>query len=77
MLYDNASENLRKTLGKLNKNEKENSLVGNGCDIIDNQNANAKKLKLVCSEYQLEQLMISCTRVAVATIEHGVKRITH
>ena len=77
MLYDNASENLRKTLGKLNKNEKENSLVGNGCDIIDNQNANAKKLKLVCSEYQFEQLMISYTRVAVATIEHGDKRITH
>ena len=77
MVDDAAFENLREILRKLDKEEKEISLVGDtNCDIMDHINANAKKLKLVYSEYQLTQLIKSYARVAVTTTDQGDKRIS-
>ena len=77
MVDDVAFENLREILAKLDKEEKEIILVGDtNCDTMDHKNANTKKLKLVYSEYQLEQLIKSYTRVAVTTTEQGDKRIS-
>ena len=66
MVDDSAFENLREILRKLDKEEKEITLVGDkNCDIIDHKNANTKNLGLVYSEYQLTQLIKSYTRVAI------------
>ena len=43
---------------------------------MDHKNANTKKLKLVYSEYQLEQLIRSYTRIDVTTTEQGDKKIS-
>ena len=43
---------------------------------MDHKNANTKQLKLVYSEYQVEQLIKSYTRVAIPTTEQGDKRIS-
>ena len=37
------------------------------CDLVDNKNANTKRLKRVYSEFQLEQLIKTYTRVAINT----------
>ena len=48
--------------------EKEIILIGDtDCDLRCRKNANAKQLQLIYSEYQLEQLIKSYTRVAVTT----------
>ena len=76
-----AFENLRESLGDLDKEGKEIILVGDtNCDFKNSTNANTKKLKLVYSEYQIEQLIKKYTRVAVTTTELGEqmsKQITH
>ncbi len=52
-------------------------LVGDtNCDLMDDKNANTKTLKLIYSEYQLEQLIKRYTRVAATTTEQGDKRIS-
>ena len=77
MVDDTAFENLREALGKVHKEEKEIILVGDtNCDIMDNKNANTKKLKQIYSEYQLEQLIKSHIRVAVTKTGQGDKRIS-
>ena len=53
-----AFENLRESLEDLDKEGFEIILVGDtNCDFKTIANANAKRLKLVYSEYQLEQLI--------------------
>ena len=77
MVDDAAFKNLREILRKLDKEEKEISLVGNtNYDIMDHKNTNTKKLKLVYSDYQLTQLIKSYTRVAVTRTDQGDKRIS-
>ena len=74
---DAAFKNLIEILRKLDKEEKEISLVGDtNYDIMDHKNTNTKKLKLVYSEYQLTQLIKSYTRVAVTRTDQGYKRIS-
>ena len=74
---ETAFENLRETLGILDKEGKEIILVGDtNCDLKDKKNANANKLKLVYSEYQLKQLIDTYTRVAVTTAQNGEKRLS-
>ena len=46
------------------------------CDLKCSKNANAKQLNLIFSEYKLEQLIKSSTRVAVAKTESGEQRTT-
>ena len=49
-------ENLRETLGILDKEGKEIILVGDtSCNFKDRNNANTKTLKFIYSEYQIEQ----------------------
>ena len=74
---ETAFENLRETLGMLDKEGKEIISVGEtNCDFKDKKNANANKLKFVYSEYQMEQLMETYTRVAVTAAPNGEKRIS-
>ena len=55
---------------ELDREEKEIILIGDtNCDFKCSKNANAKQLKLIYSEYQLEQLIKSYTRVAMTTTE--------
>ena len=50
---DEAFEKLTKVLSDLDKDEKEIILVGDtNCDFKDSKNTNAKKLRLVYSEYK-------------------------
>ena len=70
-----AFENLRGILKELDREEKEIILIGDtNCDFKCSKNANAKQLKLIYSEYQLEQLIKSYTRVAMTTTESGEQR---
>ena len=46
------------------------------CDFKNVKNANTKKLKLIYSEYQLEQLIKSFTRVAKTTTESGKQTVS-
>ena len=51
-------------------------LIGDtNCDVMDNRNANTKGLKQVYTEFQIEQLIKTYTRVATKTNENGTKRI--
>ena len=60
-------EKLRNELKVLDQDEKELILVGyTNCDFKCNQNSNAKKLNLIYSEFQLEQLIRSYKRAATA-----------
>ena len=55
---DTSLENLREIRQNLDKEEKETILIGDtNCDFKNVKNANTKKLKLIYSEYQLEQLI--------------------
>ena len=72
-----AFENLRESLGDLDKEGKEIIFVGDtNCYFKNSTNANTKKLKLVYSEYQIEQLIKKYTRVAVTTTERGEQRVS-
>ena len=67
-----AFDNLRNELKNLDQTEKEIILVGDtNCDFKCIQNSNANKLKFIYSEFQLEQLVKSYTRVAVTNSENG------
>ena len=67
-----AFEDLRNELKNLDQNEKEMILVDDtNCDFRCNQNSNANKLKFISSEFQIEQLIKSYTRVAVAHTDDG------
>ena len=62
---------------RLDRQDKEIILIGDtNCDLMDNRNANTKKLKQVYSEFQLEQLIKTNTRVAIKTSDNGTKRIS-
>ena len=72
-----AFENLRDVLKNLDRDGKEIILVGDtNCDLKSNQSSNANKLKAIYSEYQLEQLIKSYTRVAVTTNERNEQNIS-
>ena len=72
-----AFENLREVLKNLDKDSKEIILVGDtNCDLKNNQSSNTKKLTAIYSEYQLEQLIKSYTRVAVTTNERNEQNIS-
>ena len=75
---DDASfENLRDILRKVDKEEKEMILIGDtNCDFKNNQNANAKKLKTIYSEFQFTQLINNYTRVAITTNEQNEQKTT-
>ena len=75
---DDASfENLRDILRKVDKEEKEMILIGDtNCDFKNNQNANAKKLKTIYSEFQFTQLINKYTRVAITTNEQNEQKTT-
>ena len=70
-------ENLRDLLKEVDKEEKEMILIGDtNCDFNSNQNANAKKLKMIYSEFQFTQLINKYTRVAVTTNERNEQKTT-
>ena len=72
---EESFENLRDTLRQLDKEEKEIILIGDtNCDIASKQNSNTKRLKAIYSEYQLEQLVKSYTRVSITTNENNEQR---
>ena len=74
---DTAFENLREIPKNLDKEEKEIILIGDtNCDFKKIKNANAKKLKWIYSEYQLEQMIKSFTRVAITSTESGEKKVS-
>ena len=74
---DDAFENLREVLKNLDRDGNEIILVGDtNCDLKSNQSSNANKLKAIYSEYQLEQLIKSYTRVAVTTNERNEQNIS-
>ena len=74
---DAAFEKLREVLKNLDKDSKEIILVGDtNCDLKNNQSSNTKKLTAISSEYQLEQLIKSYTRVAVTTKERNEQNIS-
>ena len=74
---DVAFENLRNSLKNLDQDDNEIILLGDtNCDFKNNQSSNTKKLKAIYSEYQLEQLIRSYTRVAVTTNENGVQNVS-
>ena len=61
-----AFNQLRDILKNLDLSEKEIILIGDtNCDLKATGNSNAENLKLIYSEFQLEQLVNSYTRVAV------------
>ena len=61
-----AFENLRETLRTLDLEKKEIILIGDtNCDFKSVKDSNAKHLKAVYSEYQLQQMIQEYTRVAV------------
>ena len=72
---DEAFEKLTKVLSDLDKDEQEIILVGDtNCDFKDSKNTNAKKLRLVYSEYHLEQMIKDHTRIATTTTETGEQK---
>ena len=74
---DAAFDNLREVLKILDVDGKEIILIGDtNCDFKNKQNSNAKKLNAVYSEYQLEQLIKSYTRVAATTNENNQQNVS-
>ena len=74
---DDAFEDLSEVLKNLDREGKEIIFFGDtNCDLIGNQSSNANKLKAIYSEYQLEQLIKSYTRVAVTTNERNGQNIS-
>ena len=70
-------ENLRAVLTSIDREDKEIVLTGGtNCDIRDSRKANTKKLKQVYSEFQMEQLIKTYTRVPINTSDNGIKRIS-
>ena len=70
-------ENLRDTLKQLDKGQKEIVLIGDtNYNLVCKQNNNTKRLKAIYSEYQLEQLVKSYTRVSTTTNELNEQRIS-
>ena len=75
---EHAFENIREVLKALEKEGKEIILIGDtNCDFKCSKSANAKQLKLIYSEYQLEQFIRSYTRVAIMTTESGEQRTSN
>ena len=69
---DAAFENLREVLKNLVYDGKEIIFVGDtNCDLKNNKSSNTKIMAVIYSEYQLEQLIKSYTRVAVKTNERN------
>lgn len=74
---DTAFESLRASLGELDQEGKEIILVGDtNCDFKNSTDANTKQLKLVYSEYKMEQLIKNYTRVAFTTTEQSGQRLS-
>ena len=74
---DVSFEYLRDLLKEANKEEKEIILIGDrNCDLKNPQNSNTKKLKMIYSEYQFEQLINRYTRIAVRTNERSEHKST-
>ena len=74
---EESVENLRGTLKQLDKEETEIILTGaTNCDIAREQNSNTKRLKAIYSEYQLEQMVKSYTRVSIRTNENSEQRFS-
>ena len=72
---DVTFENLKVVLTTLDREDKEIILIGdNNCDLMNDRNANTKGLKQVYSEFQMEQLVKTYTRVATITSDDGTKR---
>ena len=64
-------------LTRLDRQDKEIIFIGDtNCDLMDYRNANTKKLQQVYSEFQLEQLIKTYTRVAIKTSDNGTKRVS-
>ena len=75
---DNVTiENHRAVLTSLDREDKEIFPMGDtSCYIKVSRNVNTKKLKQICSEFQMEQLIKTYTRVAIKTSDNGTKRIS-
>ncbi len=74
---DETFENFRDALQKLDKEEKEIIIIGDtNCDFANKPNTNAKRLKTIYSEYQLEQLIKGYTRVSITNNENNEQRIS-
>ena len=74
---DVTFENLKVVLTTLDREDKEIILIGDtNCDLMNDRNANTKRLKHVYSEFQMEQLVKTYTRVATITSDDGTKRIS-
>ena len=74
---DETFENFRDALQKLDKEEKEIIIIGDtNCDFAKKKNTNAKRLKAIYSEYQLEQLIKGYTRVSITNNENNEQRIS-
>ena len=74
---DVTFENLKVVLTTLDREDKEIILIGDtNCDLMNDRNANTKGLKQVYSEFQMEQLVKTYTRVATITSDDGTKRIS-
>ena len=74
---DVTFENLKVVLTTLDRGDKEIILIGDtSCDLMNDRNANTKRLKQVYSEFQMEQLVKTYTRVATITSDDGTKRIS-
>ena len=74
---DTAFESLRASLGELDQEGKEIILVGDtNCDFKNSTDANTKQLKLVYSEYKMEQLIKNYARVAFTTTEQSGQRLS-
>ena len=72
---DEAFENLTGVLSGLDEDGKEIMLVGDtNCDFKDSNSANARKLRLIYSEFHLEQMIKDYTRVATTTTVSGEQR---
>ncbi len=72
---DEAFENLTGVLSGLDEDGKEIMLVGDtNCDFKDSNSANARKLRLIYSEFHLEQMVKDYTRVATTTTVSGEQR---
>ena len=74
---DATFENLRAVLTSLDRKDKQIILIGDTiCGIKDNRDANTKKFKQAYSEFKMELLVKTYTRVATNTSDNGTKRIS-
>ena len=72
-----AFESLRAVLMSVDRVDKESILIGNtACDLVDNGHASTKRIKQVYSEFQMGQLIATCTWVATNANDNGTKTIS-